>query len=175
MVRAIPSNASDNVYCTLLAHSAIHGAMAGYCGFTVGPVNNRHCYIPIPRVVSTQRHVNVADRMWARLLSGTNQPDFLRYKVVIEERRRTKALKQAENKEENVPEQISKSPPVSPSQNCPLTDVDSNGSNVTKQMKDDSTAQISTGDRQFFPATGYPLVTSPAPGDPTANFDQETP
>ncbi len=48
MVRAIPSNASDNVYCTLLAHSAIHGAMAGYCGFTAGPVNNRHCYIPIP-------------------------------------------------------------------------------------------------------------------------------
>lgn len=48
MIRAIPSNASDNVYCTLLAHSAIHGAMAGYCGFTVGPVNVRHCYIPIP-------------------------------------------------------------------------------------------------------------------------------
>ncbi len=47
MIRAIPSNASDNVYSTLLAHSAIHGAMAGYCGFTVGPVNNRHCYIPI--------------------------------------------------------------------------------------------------------------------------------
>ncbi|KAH7565342.1 hypothetical protein JRO89_XS09G0190800 [Xanthoceras sorbifolium] len=32
MIRAIPSNASDNVYCTLLAHSAIHGAMAGYTG-----------------------------------------------------------------------------------------------------------------------------------------------
>ncbi|RZS09697.1 hypothetical protein BHM03_00040802 [Ensete ventricosum] len=31
MIRAVPSNASDNVYCTLLAHSAIHGAMAGYC------------------------------------------------------------------------------------------------------------------------------------------------
>lgn len=47
MVRAIPSNASDNVYCTLLAHSAMHGAMAGYTGFTVGPVNGRHAYIPI--------------------------------------------------------------------------------------------------------------------------------
>lgn len=45
MVRAIPSNASDNVYCTLLAHSAIHGAMAGY-SFTVGMVNGRHAYIP---------------------------------------------------------------------------------------------------------------------------------
>lgn len=46
MIRAVPSNASDNVYCTLLAHSAIHGAMAGYTGFTVGPVNGRHSYIP---------------------------------------------------------------------------------------------------------------------------------
>jgi 6-phosphofructokinase 1 len=45
MIRAIPSNASDNVYCTLLAHSAVHGAMAGY-SFTVGMVNGRHAYIP---------------------------------------------------------------------------------------------------------------------------------
>lgn len=47
MIRAIPSNASDNVYCTLLAHGAVHGAMAGYSGFTVGPVNSRHAYLPI--------------------------------------------------------------------------------------------------------------------------------
>lgn len=47
MIRAIPSNASDNIYCTLLAQSAVHGAMAGFSGFTVGPVNSRHAYIPI--------------------------------------------------------------------------------------------------------------------------------
>jgi 6-phosphofructokinase 1 len=46
MIRAVRSNASDNVYCTLLAHSALHGAMAGYTGFTVAPVNGRHAYIP---------------------------------------------------------------------------------------------------------------------------------
>ena len=46
MIRAVRSNASDNVYCTLLAHSALHGAMAGYSGFTVAPVNGRHAYIP---------------------------------------------------------------------------------------------------------------------------------
>lgn len=46
MIRAVPSNASDNVYCTLLAHSVIHGAMAGYTGFIAGPVNGRHAYIP---------------------------------------------------------------------------------------------------------------------------------
>ncbi|KAK7342497.1 hypothetical protein VNO80_25452 [Phaseolus coccineus] len=46
MIRAIPSNASDNVYCTPLAQSAVHGAMAGYTGFTSGLVNGRQTYIP---------------------------------------------------------------------------------------------------------------------------------
>ncbi|VFQ82638.1 unnamed protein product [Cuscuta campestris] len=77
MVRAIPSNASDNVYCTLLAQSAIHGAMAGYTGFTVGPVNGRHAYIPFFRITEKQNRVVVTDRMWARVLSSTNQPSFL--------------------------------------------------------------------------------------------------
>nr|CAB3460922.1 unnamed protein product [Digitaria exilis] len=83
MIRAIPSNASDNVYCTLLAHSAIHGAMAGY-SFTVGMVNGRHTYIPFYRVTSTRNKVRITDRMWARLLSSTNQPSFLSQKDIDE-------------------------------------------------------------------------------------------
>eukprot|EP00850_Spirogloea_muscicola_P002880 SM000011S19058 [mRNA] locus=s11:611836:616654:+ [translate_table: standard] len=86
MIRAIPSNASDNVYCTLLGHSAIHGAMAGYTGFTVGPVNGRHAYIPIARVTETQNKVNIRDRMWARLMSSTNQPSFEKYDQVMREK-----------------------------------------------------------------------------------------
>lgn len=82
MIRAIPSNASDNVYCTLLAHSTIHGAMAGYTGFTVGPVNGRHAYIPFDRITETQNKVVITDRMWARLLCSTNQPSFLSQKDV---------------------------------------------------------------------------------------------
>ncbi|VAH79370.1 unnamed protein product [Triticum turgidum subsp. durum] len=85
MIRAIPSNASDNVYCTLLAHSAIHGAMAGY-SFTVGMVNGRHAYIPFHRVTSTRNKVKITDRMWARLLSSTNQPSFLSKEDIMEAR-----------------------------------------------------------------------------------------
>ncbi|KAJ4956297.1 hypothetical protein NE237_013080 [Protea cynaroides] len=86
MIRAIPSNASDNIYCTLLAHSAVHGAMAGFTGFTVGPVNSRHAYIPINRVTETQNTVKLTDRMWARLLASTTQPSFLRYDEVMKEK-----------------------------------------------------------------------------------------
>ncbi|GMH03356.1 hypothetical protein Nepgr_005195 [Nepenthes gracilis] len=84
MIRAIPSNASDNVYCTLLAQSAVHGAMAGFTGFTVGPVNGRFCYIPFRHITEKRNRVVITDRMWARLLSSTNQPSFMRPKVNTE-------------------------------------------------------------------------------------------
>ncbi|KAG6483219.1 hypothetical protein ZIOFF_059861 [Zingiber officinale] len=77
MIRAVPSNASDNVYCTLLAHSAIHGAMAGYTGFITGPVNGRHAYTPFHRITEMPNKVVITDRIWARMLSSTNQPSFL--------------------------------------------------------------------------------------------------
>ncbi|CAA2986027.1 ATP-dependent 6-phosphofructokinase 4, chloroplastic [Olea europaea subsp. europaea] len=86
MIRAIPSNASDNIYCTLLAQSAVHGAMAGYTGFTVGPVNSRHAYIPISCVTETQNTVKLTDRMWARLLASTNQPSFVQKCELVQER-----------------------------------------------------------------------------------------
>lgn len=84
MIRAIPSNASDNIYCTLLAQSAVHGAMAGFTGFTVGPVNSRHAYIPINRVTETTNTVNMTGRMWARLLASTNQPSFVNHQTLRE-------------------------------------------------------------------------------------------
>lgn len=91
MIRAVPSNASDNVYCTLLAQSAVHGAMAGYTGFTIGLVNGRHSYIPFYRITEKQNKVVITDRMWARLLSSTNQPSFLSAKDCIEDKREDEA------------------------------------------------------------------------------------
>ncbi|CAH9064828.1 unnamed protein product [Cuscuta epithymum] len=84
MIRAIPSNASDNVYCSLLSQSAVHGAMAGYTGFTCGLVNGHQTYIPFNRITEQQNHVVITDRMWARLLSSTNQPSFLQPDLVDE-------------------------------------------------------------------------------------------
>ncbi|KAH7292465.1 hypothetical protein KP509_29G070100 [Ceratopteris richardii] len=86
MIRAVPSNASDNIYCTLLAQSAVNGAMAGYSGFVVGPVNGQHAYIPAMRITENPKRISIIDRMWARLLSSTNQPDFRQVKKLKNER-----------------------------------------------------------------------------------------
>jgi 6-phosphofructokinase 1 len=96
MIRAVPSNASDNVYCTLLAQSAVHGAMAGYTGYTSGLVNGRQTYIPFYRITERQNNVVITDRMWARLLSSTNQPSFMEVKS-SEEDKKENSLEQLED------------------------------------------------------------------------------
>ncbi|KDP35553.1 hypothetical protein JCGZ_08991 [Jatropha curcas] len=78
MIRAVPANATDNLYCTLLAHSAIHGVMAGYTGFVCGPINGNYAYIPLEEVAKAKNEVNVKDHKWAWVRSVTNQPDFVR-------------------------------------------------------------------------------------------------
>lgn len=76
MIRAVPANATDNLYCTLLAHSSIHGVMAGYTGFVSGPINGNYAYIPLGEVAQTKNEVNTSDPKWAWVRSVTNQPDF---------------------------------------------------------------------------------------------------
>ena len=75
MIRSVPANASDSLYCMLLAHNAVHGCMAGYTAFSVGLVNNRVVYIPIPRLVATSpRVMDPKGRTWERVLAVTRQP-----------------------------------------------------------------------------------------------------
>ncbi|KAL5715351.1 6-phosphofructokinase [Ranunculus cassubicifolius] len=78
MIRAVPANATDNLYCTLLAHSAIHGVMAGYTGFVSGPINGNYAYIPLDEVARTKNAVNTKDHKWAWVRSVTTQPDFVK-------------------------------------------------------------------------------------------------
>lgn len=75
-VRSVPANASDSLYCMQLAQNAVHGAMAGFTGFTVGLCNNRMVWLPIPEVVATSpRSMNPRGRTWERVLALTRQPN----------------------------------------------------------------------------------------------------
>ncbi|MQM21213.1 hypothetical protein Taro_054247 [Colocasia esculenta] len=78
MIRAVPANATDNLYCTLLAHSAIHGVMAGHTGFVCGPINGNYAYIPVEEVAEAGNVVDTQDHKWAWVRSVTNQPDFVK-------------------------------------------------------------------------------------------------
>jgi len=75
-VRSVPANAADSLYCMQLAQNAVHGAMAGFTGFSVGLCNNRMVFLPIPQLVATSpRSMNPRGRTWERILALTRQPN----------------------------------------------------------------------------------------------------
>lgn len=77
MIRSLPANATDSLYCSLLGQSAVHGAMAGYSGFSTGIVNGHHVMLPMTEICNRQRtKVDVHSRMWHRVLACTNQPSL---------------------------------------------------------------------------------------------------
>mmetsp|Transcript_6016 Transcript_6016/g.14916 ORF Transcript_6016/g.14916 Transcript_6016/m.14916 type:complete len:255 (-) Transcript_6016:169-933(-) len=74
-VRSVPANAADSLYCIQLAQGAVHGAMAGWTGFSVARVNCRIVYIPIPQLVATSpRFMDPKGEIWQQILSTTGQP-----------------------------------------------------------------------------------------------------
>ncbi|KAL8143448.1 hypothetical protein V2J09_016480 [Rumex salicifolius] len=76
MIRAIRTNASDGILCTVLGQNAVHGAFAGFSGISVGICNTHYAYFPIPEVIAHPKFVDPNSRMWHRCLTSTGQPDF---------------------------------------------------------------------------------------------------
>jgi len=62
-----------------LAQNAVHGAMSGFTGFTIGNVGNRTCMIPLSEITNPSKPNTIQsnDRAWQRLLASTGQPSFL--------------------------------------------------------------------------------------------------
>lgn len=56
-------------------------------------------------MAAKSRNVSVADRMWARLMSSTNQPNFTQYSNAIQQKRKQNASEESkvtENGPDNV-------------------------------------------------------------------------
>ena len=51
IVRSVPANAQDNVYCSHLAHAAVHAALAGKTGMIVGRWHGSFVNLPLELVV----------------------------------------------------------------------------------------------------------------------------
>lgn len=80
MIRSVPANATDALYCMQLGQNAVHGTMAGYTGFSVGLCNNKMCLLPIPELVATSpRQMNPKGRTWERILAVTRQPNTRKF------------------------------------------------------------------------------------------------
>ncbi|WP_430783338.1 ATP-dependent 6-phosphofructokinase [Actinoplanes sp. G11-F43] len=74
MIRGVPANPYDSVYCIRLAHAAVHAAMAGRTEVVVGRWHRRFVHVPIQLAVSHRNQVDPASDLWLSVLETTGQP-----------------------------------------------------------------------------------------------------
>jgi len=74
LVRSVPANPQDNVYCSLLAQNAVHAAMAGKTSMLVGRWHGAFVHLPLDTVTHGRRKVDPSGSLWSSVLESTGQP-----------------------------------------------------------------------------------------------------
>jgi 6-phosphofructokinase 1 len=78
IVRSVPANAADNVYCSRLAQCAVHAALAGKTNMLVGRWHGSFVHLPLELVIHGRRKVDPTQELWHSVLACTGQPPAMR-------------------------------------------------------------------------------------------------
>lgn len=73
MIRSVPANANDRVYCGFLGQSAVHAAMAGCTDMVVAKLQDRFVHLPLQLVTQRRRKLNIQSDVWRAVLESTGQ------------------------------------------------------------------------------------------------------
>jgi 6-phosphofructokinase 1 len=74
MIRSLPANPHDAIFCYYLADHAVHAAMAGKTDMMVGYWNGHFTHVPLEVVIKDQKRINPQGEFWRQVLFSTGQP-----------------------------------------------------------------------------------------------------
>jgi 6-phosphofructokinase 1 len=77
MIRSVPANASDSIYCGALGQYAVHAGMAGKTSMLVGLLKDEYVHLPF-QIVASGSKVNPGGNIWMRVLETTGQPPSMK-------------------------------------------------------------------------------------------------
>ena len=84
LIRAIPANSVDQIYCQRLADLAVHNALAGYTDFMISQWLDEYVLVPLTLVSEEKgpdgkrltKKINPGSVFWATVINSTDQPSF---------------------------------------------------------------------------------------------------
>lgn len=74
LIRSVPANSEDAIFCDALARHAVHAGMAGKTNLVIGLWHGVFTHVPIPLAVSGKKQVDPAGALWKSVLACTGQP-----------------------------------------------------------------------------------------------------
>lgn len=73
MIRSLPANANDSVFCGFLGRDAVHAGMAGKTKLLISHWNNQYVHIPMEASSGKRKNVDPKGRLWQSVLEATGQ------------------------------------------------------------------------------------------------------
>ncbi|MDR2583078.1 MAG: ATP-dependent 6-phosphofructokinase [Fibromonadaceae bacterium] len=76
IIRSIPANSSDAIFCFQLAENAVHAAMAGQTDLVIGSINGTFVLVPLAYVISERKKIDTEGALWHAVIGSTRQNDY---------------------------------------------------------------------------------------------------
>ncbi len=77
MIRSLPANANDSVFCGLLARNAVHAGMAGKTKVLISYWNDHYIHVPMNASAGKRKTLDPCGRLWQSVVEATGQNDYL--------------------------------------------------------------------------------------------------
>jgi len=76
IIRSVPANAGDRIYCGFLGQHSVHAAMSGRTGMVVTQLKSSMVYLPLDLVTGKRRSINICSGYWSSVMGATGQQDY---------------------------------------------------------------------------------------------------
>ncbi len=73
MIRSLPANANDRVFCNFLGRNSVHAGMSGRTDMLIGHWNNQFVHVPMKLIADKRKKVNPKGSLWRSALEATGQ------------------------------------------------------------------------------------------------------
>ncbi len=74
IIRSMPANYNDRIYCGFLGQNAVHAGMAGKTAMLVSRWHGHYVHVPIKAAVGKAKEVDLDSPLWRSVLESTGQP-----------------------------------------------------------------------------------------------------
>jgi 6-phosphofructokinase 1 len=76
IIRSVPANANDRVYCGFLGQNAVHAGMAGKTAMVVARLQDRFVHLPMELVTRAPKRLDIGSGYWRAVIETTGQNEI---------------------------------------------------------------------------------------------------
>jgi 6-phosphofructokinase 1 len=73
IIRSVPANASDSIFCDNLARNAVHAGMAGKTDVLIGLWHGAYTHVPLELASRERKHIDPESELWRCVIGATGQ------------------------------------------------------------------------------------------------------